>query len=271
MVMEHNFTSIDGSSLGYKEELASTILGTEASSSCDNPNLKSEKLEPIAVIGSSAKFPQDASSPGALLAITLRRSMQPEAIFFNATSPLLMPPFFQYRELKPDLLIHSSVAYWKMSTRLLKSDPGLPARYQASGSGSSMLSNRWSCIYDFIGPSITIDTACSSSLTALHLACQSARCRESSMAIVAGCNLIMNPDTVGIPLSNLNSPSSDSRCYSFDHRANGYSRGECFGVVIIKALSEAVRDGHTVRALFRATGCGQDGKTPGLTQPSKDA
>lgn len=90
-------------------------------------------------------------------------------------------------------------------------------------------------------------------------------------AIVAGCNLIMNPDTVGIPLSNLNFLSPDSRCYSFDHRANGYSRGEGFGVVVIKALSEAVRDGHTIRAVIRATGCGQDGKTPSLTQPSKDA
>lgn len=65
MVMEHNFTSIDGSSLGYEEELASTMLGTEASSGCDNANLKREKLEPIAVIGYSAKFPQDASSPEA--------------------------------------------------------------------------------------------------------------------------------------------------------------------------------------------------------------
>ena len=89
-------------------------------------------------------------------------------------------------------------------------------------------------------------------------------------AIVAGCNLIMTPDTVGIPLSNLNSLSSDSRCYSFDYRANGYSRGEGFGVIVIKALSEALRDGHTIRALIRATGCGQDGKTPGLTQLSKD-
>lgn len=65
MAMEHNFTSIDRSSLGYGEELASTMLGTEASSCCDNPNPESEKLEPIAVIGFSAKFPQDASSPEA--------------------------------------------------------------------------------------------------------------------------------------------------------------------------------------------------------------
>ncbi len=90
-------------------------------------------------------------------------------------------------------------------------------------------------------------------------------------AIVAGCNLILNPDTVGIPLSNLNFLSADSRCYSFDHRANGYSRGEGFGVVVIKPLSEAVRDGNTIRAVVRATGCGQDGRTPGLTQPSKEA
>ena len=82
---------------------------------------------------------------------------------------------------------------------------------------------------------------------------------------------MLNPDTIMMPLSNLNFLSPDSRCYSFDHRANGYSRGEGFGVVIIKLLSDAVRDGDTIRAVIRATGSNQDGRTPGITQPSKSA
>lgn len=90
-------------------------------------------------------------------------------------------------------------------------------------------------------------------------------------AIVAGCNLIFSPDTIAIPLSNLNFLSPDSRCYSFDHRANGYSRGEGFGVVAIKLLSEALQDSNTIRAVIRATGSNQDGRTPGITQPSKHA
>ncbi|KAL9121038.1 MAG: hypothetical protein Q9187_002404 [Circinaria calcarea] len=73
------------------------------------------------------------------------------------------------------------------------------------------------------------------------------------------------------PLTNLNFLSPDSRCYSFDHRANGYARGEGFGVVIIKLLSDALKDGDTIRAVIRATGVNQDGRTAGLTQPSQTA
>ncbi|KAL9600827.1 MAG: hypothetical protein Q9179_003082 [Wetmoreana sp. 5 TL-2023] len=72
-------------------------------------------------------------------------------------------------------------------------------------------------------------------------------------------------------LSNLNFLSPDSRCYSFDHRANGYSLGEGFGVVVIKLLSEALWDDNTIRAVIIATSSNQDGRTPGITQPSKDA
>jgi acyl transferase domain-containing protein len=69
-------------------------------------------------------------------------------------------------------------------------------------------------------------------------------------------------------LSNMNFLSSDSRCYSFDHRANGYARGEGFGVVIIKTLTDALKDGDTIRTVIRSTGTNQDGYTPGITQPS---
>jgi acyl transferase domain-containing protein len=74
-----------------------------------------------------------------------------------------------------------------------------------------------------------------------------------------------------IALADLNFLSPDSRCYSFDHRANGYSRGEGFGVVIIKTLSEALRNGDTIRAVIRATSASQDGRTLGITQPSSKA
>lgn len=74
-----------------------------------------------------------------------------------------------------------------------------------------------------------------------------------------------------IALADLNFLSPDSRCYSFDRRANGYSRGEGFGVVIIKTLSEALLNGDTIRAVIRATCTTQDGRTPGITQPSSKA
>ena len=72
-------------------------------------------------------------------------------------------------------------------------------------------------------------------------------------------------------LSNMNFISHDSRSFSFDHRGNGYGRGEGFGVVVLKRLTDAIRDGDTIRAVIRSTGSNQDGRTPGITQPSRDA
>ena len=89
--------------------------------------------------------------------------------------------------------------------------------------------------------------------------------------IVGGCNLILNPDSVMTPLANLNFLSPDSRCYPFDARANGYSRGEGFGVIILKRVADAVADGDTIRAIIRSIGVNQDGRTPGITQPNRNA
>ena len=74
-----------------------------------------------------------------------------------------------------------------------------------------------------------------------------------------------------VPLANLNFLSPDSRCYPFDARANGYSRGEGFGVVIIKRVTDAIVDGDMIRAVIRGVGAGQDGRTPGITQPNSSA
>jgi acyl transferase domain-containing protein len=72
-------------------------------------------------------------------------------------------------------------------------------------------------------------------------------------------------------MSNIGFLSPDSRCKSFDHRANGYARGEGVGVMIVKRLSDAIRDGNTIRAVIRSTGANEDGRTPGITQPSRQA
>ena len=65
--------------------------------------------------------------------------------------------------------------------------------------------------------------------------------------------------------------SPDGKCFSFDERANGYSRGEGFAVVLIKRLEDALTDGNTIRAVIRSTGSNQDGHTQGVTQPSADS
>lgn len=72
-------------------------------------------------------------------------------------------------------------------------------------------------------------------------------------------------------LTNMNVLSPDSLCYSFDHRANGYGRGDGAIVCVLKRLSDAITDGDMIRAVIRATGSNQDGHTPGITQPSIDS
>ena len=89
-------------------------------------------------------------------------------------------------------------------------------------------------------------------------------------ALVAGGSIILALEPT-LTLMKMNFLSTDGKCYSFDERANGYSRGEGFGVVVVKRLRDAIRDGNTIRAVIRSTGSNQDGHTPGVTQPSKDS
>ncbi|KAL8875408.1 MAG: hypothetical protein Q9198_006231, partial [Flavoplaca austrocitrina] len=143
-------------------------------------------------------------------------------------------------------------------------------RYALTGSVLSMLANRISWFFNLKGPSMNIDTACSSSMLALDLACQGLRNRDLRMALVAGSNLISGFENM-LTMSNMNFHSPDAKCFSFDHRANGYSRGEGFAVIVLKRLVDAIEDGDTIRAVVRSTGSNQDGRTPGITQPSGEA
>lgn len=145
------------------------------------------------------------------------------------------------------------------------------SRYHATANGSSMLSNRVSHFFDLAGPSLTVDTACSSGLYALHLACQSILQGESSMSLVCGANTFITPESQALALSNGGFLSVDGRSYSFDHKANGYARGEGFGFVLLKPLDKALADGDVIRAVIRATAANQDGRTPSITQPSPQA
>lgn len=82
--------------------------------------------------------------------------------------------------------------------------------------------------------------------------------------------MLLSPET-SILLSKMNFLSPASRCYSFDHRANGYARGEGVQSLVIKRLSDAIKDGNMIRAVIRSTGCNQDGHTLGLTQPNAES
>ncbi|MCY9785316.1 amino acid adenylation domain-containing protein [Nocardiopsis sp. EMB25] len=144
------------------------------------------------------------------------------------------------------------------------------AAHTATGTMMTMVSNRISHCFDFRGPSVSLDTACSSSLVAVHMACQSLRRGESALALAGGSLLHMTPQyTIAETKGGFLSPEGRSR--TFDASADGYVRAEGVGVVALKRLSEALRDGDPVHAVITATGVNQDGRTHGITVPNADA
>ncbi|KAL4794077.1 hypothetical protein BDV19DRAFT_390587 [Aspergillus venezuelensis] len=139
--------------------------------------------------------------------------------------------------------------------------------YTGTGVGSEFISNRVSWFFNMKGPSFTLNTACSSSLVAFHLACQSLRTRESTMAIAGGVSVHLNPDFF-MYLSNQGFLGQEGRSKTFDASGDGYGRGEGCGVVVLKRVEDAIRDGDNIRAIVRGTGVNQDGKTKGITLPN---
>nr|AYM54553.1 polyketide synthase [Racemicystis crocea] len=139
--------------------------------------------------------------------------------------------------------------------------------YSATGTMFSTAAGRLSYVFGLQGPCMTIDTACSSSLVAAHLACQSLRRGESDLALAGGVNLLLDATTMRM-LEKTQALSSDGRCRAFDAGANGFVRGEGCGVVVLKRLSDAERDGDPILAVIRGSAVNQDGKSTGLTAPN---
>ncbi len=150
------------------------------------------------------------------------------------------------------------------------SERGIRNSYKALGSTLCIAANRISFAFDFRGPSLAVDTACSSSLVALDLACHSLRRGESRLALVGGVNLNLKPETT-ISFCAASMLSPDGRCRSFDARANGYVRAEGAGVVVLKPLRDAIRDGDRVYAVVLGTAVNQDGHSKGITVPNPAA
>ncbi|KAJ5504966.1 hypothetical protein N7463_007840 [Penicillium fimorum] len=142
--------------------------------------------------------------------------------------------------------------------------------YTGTGTARSIMSNRLSYFFDWHGPSMTIDTACSSSLIAVHEAVRVLRSGESSVAIAAGANLILSPEQY-VAESNLRMLSPTGRCQMWDSSADGYGRGEGVASVVLKTLSQALKDGDHIECIIRETGVNQDGRTSGITVPSSAA
>ncbi|KUI35886.1 polyketide synthase [Mycobacterium sp. IS-1590] len=139
--------------------------------------------------------------------------------------------------------------------------------YMAIGTSNAAAAGRISYRLGLQGPAVAVDTACSSSLVAIHQACQALRLGECDLALAGGVNVLLTPATM-ITFSNARMLAPDGRCKTFDAAADGYVRGEGCGVIVIKRLEDAIRDGDRIRAVIRGSAVNQDGASGGLTVPN---
>ncbi|NTY59843.1 polyketide synthase Pks13 [Mycolicibacterium sphagni] len=154
---------------------------------------------------------------------------------------------------------------------LAVADPTTAHPYAITGTTSSIIANRVSYFYDFRGPSVAVDTACSSSLVAAHHGVQALRTGEADVAMVGGVNAMITPlvtigfDEVGGVLA------PDGLIKSFSADANGYSRSEGGGMLVLKRLSDARRDGDEILAVIAGSAINHDGRSNGMLAPNPDA
>jgi acyl transferase domain-containing protein/acyl carrier protein len=149
-------------------------------------------------------------------------------------------------------------------------DPAETNAYYGTGNSLSGAAGRLSYTFGLRGPCLAVETACSSSLVAVHLACKSLRSGECSAAIAAGVNLVLVPDN-SIVFSRARMLAPDGRCKTFSSAADGYGRGEGCGVVLLKRLSDALKDHDPIVAVIRGSAVNQDGPSGGLTVPNGPA
>jgi len=142
--------------------------------------------------------------------------------------------------------------------------------YSGTGTAYCITANRLSYVFGLEGPSLAVDTACSSSLVAVHLACQSLRSGECSVALAGGVNVMLWPGHA-VYFTRAGLMAADGRCKTFDERADGFVRGEGAGVVVLKPLARALADGDPVYAVIRGSAVNQDGRSNGLTAPNLQA
>ena len=144
--------------------------------------------------------------------------------------------------------------------------PGIDAW---TGIGTSLcgIANRVSHLLDLRGPSVALDAACAASLVAVHQACQMLRAGETSLALAGGVSALIGPGLTRV-LDEAGATAPDGRCKTFDAAADGYGRGEGAGVVVLKRLADAERDGDRILAVVRGGATAQDGRTVGIMSPN---
>ncbi|MFZ1425967.1 MAG: SDR family NAD(P)-dependent oxidoreductase, partial [Geminicoccaceae bacterium] len=175
--------------------------------------------------------------------------------------------------IAPDRLVGTATAIFVGATG---SDYALLARqigvdmldgHTLTGQPNNTLAGRLAHFLGTEGPAMVVDTACSSSLVALHLAVRALRAGETSLALAAGVNLLLAPES-SVVLSRAGLLAPDGRCKTFDAAANGYVRAEGCGVVVLKPLERAQADGDRIIAVIRGSAVNHDGRSAGFTAPN---
>ncbi|EXU68342.1 polyketide synthase [Streptomyces sp. PRh5] len=140
----------------------------------------------------------------------------------------------------------------------------------ALANGHCVATGRISYLLGLHGPSVALDTACSSSLVAVHLAVQALRAGECDLALAGGVTLMFEP-RITRSFDRMGMLSHTGHCHAFDAAADGFVRGEGCGIVVLKRLTDALRDGDRILAVLRGSAVNQDGHSDGLAAPSAAA
>ncbi|GAA1988376.1 SDR family NAD(P)-dependent oxidoreductase [Amycolatopsis minnesotensis] len=151
--------------------------------------------------------------------------------------------------------------------QLTMTDLGQVDAWSSTGAAASIVANRVSYALGAHGPSVTVDTACSSSLVAVHQAIGALASGEAATAVVGGVNLLLSP-VITANFRMVNALAEDGRCKPFDAGADGITRGEGCGVVVLKRLGDARRSGDRILAVIRGSGVNSDGRSNGITAPN---
>lgn len=139
--------------------------------------------------------------------------------------------------------------------------------YYGLGNGHCFTPGRISYLLGLHGPSFAVDTACSSALLAVHIACQSLRNRECEVALAGGVQLMLSP-VMGIYLSRTRALSPSGYCRSFSADADGFVRAEGVGMIVLKRLRDAQRDGDRILSVIKGSVVNHDGNSSGITVPN---
>jgi len=146
-------------------------------------------------------------------------------------------------------------------------EPGAFFGESFTGSSDAIIASRLSYFLNLKGPALVVNTGCSSSAVAIHLACESLRNEESTIALAGGVFAVLDQAML-MSLADIDMLSPSGHCHTFDAAADGTAFAEGVGVVVLKRLADAVADGDPIYGVIEASGINQDGASNGMTAPN---